>query len=62
MALNALNQNYLNSKFSSFMTTLFGQVANNVNMNNSYYAKKGEPMYMAEMDSDGDGVVSLDEF
>jgi len=26
------------------------------------YAKKGEPMYMAEMDSDEDGVVSLDEF
>ena len=26
------------------------------------YAKKGEPMYMEEMDSDGDGVVSLDEF
>lgn len=26
------------------------------------YAKKGEPMYMEEMDSDRDGVVSLDEF
>ena len=26
------------------------------------YAKKGEPMYMAEMDADEDGVVTLDEF
>lgn len=30
--------------------------------NTAYYAKKGEPMYMDEMDSDGDGVVSIDEF
>ena len=28
----------------------------------AYYAKKGEPMYMAEMDSDEDEVVTLDEF
>lgn len=28
----------------------------------AYYAKKGEPMYMEEMDSDGDGTVTLDEF
>jgi hypothetical protein len=28
----------------------------------AYYAKKGEPMYMAEMDSDEDGIVTLDEF
>ena len=27
-----------------------------------YYAKKGEPMYMQEMDADEDGVVSYDEF
>ena len=26
------------------------------------YARKGEPMYMAEMDTDEDGVVTLDEF
>lgn len=26
------------------------------------YAQKGEPMYMAEMDSDEDGTVTLDEF
>ena len=30
--------------------------------NSSDYAKKGEPIYMAEMDSDSDGVVSFDEF
>ena len=28
----------------------------------AYYAKKGEPMYMADMDSDEDGTVTLDEF
>ena len=28
----------------------------------AYYAKKGEPMYMDEMDSDKDGTVTLDEF
>ena len=26
------------------------------------YAKKGEPMYMAEMDADGDGTITLDEY
>lgn len=26
------------------------------------YAQKGEPMYMADMDSDEDGTVTLDEF
>ena len=36
---------------------------NNNDVNKTaYYAKKGEPMYMDEMDSDGDGVVSIDEF
>ena len=28
----------------------------------AYYAKKGEPMYMKEMDADEDGVVSFEEF
>lgn len=28
----------------------------------AYYSKKGEPMYMEDMDSDKDGVVTLDEF
>ena len=28
----------------------------------AYYAKKGEPMYMADMDSDQDGNVTIDEF
>ena len=40
---------------------------NRVNSNDALnqtatYAKKGEPMYMADMDSDEDGVVTLDEF
>ena len=29
---------------------------------NAYFAKKGEPMYMKEMDADEDGIVSFDEF
>lgn len=32
------------------------------NNNTTYYAKKGEPMYMKEMDADEDGIVSFDEF
>ena len=36
---------------------------NKANSNNSaYYAKKGEPMYLKEMDSDEDGIVSFEEF
>ena len=35
----------------------------NLQKNNSaYYAKKGEPMYLKEMDADEDGIVSFDEF
>ena len=61
MALDALNQNFASSKFNSFMTTLLGTKTDK-NANNSYYAKKGEPMYQEDMDSDGDGIVSYDEF
>ena len=32
------------------------------NNNSAYYAKKGEPMYIKEMDADEDGIVSFDEF
>ena len=35
---------------------------NNVKSQTAEYAKKGEPMYMADMDSDEDGTVTLDEF
>lgn len=28
----------------------------------AYYAKKGEPMYIKEMDADEDGIVSFEEF
>ena len=35
---------------------------NNAQNQTAEYARKGEPMYMEEMDADGDGVVSLDEF
>lgn len=31
-------------------------------LSDAYFAKKGEPMYMQEMDADEDGIVSFDEF
>lgn len=48
----------LNTNFSQ-------QVSLNSNLqknNSAYYAKKGEPMYLKEMDADEDGIVSFDEF
>ena len=33
-----------------------------INKNETYYAKKGEPMYLKDMDKDEDGIISLDEF
>ena len=64
MALNALNQNTQNLQFSlnSFMTSMLGSNFRNKSNSNNYYAKKGEPLYQKEMDSDEDGVVSFDEF
>ena len=34
---------------------------NNINQT-ANYAQKGEPMYMAEMDADEDGTITLDEY
>ena len=41
-----------------------GRTTNGYDINDktAYYAEKGEPMYMADMDADEDGVVTLDEF
>jgi hypothetical protein len=61
MALDALSQSLTNSNLNAFMTTLLGEKTRNA-AENSYYAKKGEPMYQEDMDSDSDGVVSYDEF
>ena len=36
--------------------------SNNVKNQTANYAQKGEPMYMAEMDSDEDGTITLDEY
>lgn len=51
-----LNSNFINQKSQGLNF--------NVKSNNSsvYYAKKGEPMYMKEMDADEDGIVSFEEF
>ena len=46
---------------SNFNTKING-LNSNSNKTSAYYAKKGEPMYMKEMDSDDDGIVSFDEF
>ena len=51
-----LRTNFLNKK----------PIGSNLAMKNNnksvYYAKKGEPMYMKEMDEDEDGIISIDEF
>jgi hypothetical protein len=52
-----LQTNFLNKKPAGLN---FGMKANN--NNSAYYAQKGEPMYMKEMDADEDGIVSFDEF
>lgn len=54
------NNNFgLQSAFVNKNGLNFGVKTNN---NSAYYAKKGEPMYMKEMDADEDGIVSFDEF
>jgi len=53
-----LQTNFLNKKPAGLN---FGMKTNN-NNNSGFYAKKGEPMYMKEMDADEDGIVSFDEF
>ena len=53
----SLPSSALNSKVSG----VGGNTISNENRD-SYYAKKGEPMYMEEMDADEDGIVSFDEF
>jgi hypothetical protein len=52
-----LRSDFLNKKPAGLK---FGMKTNN--NNSGFYAKKGEPMYMKEMDADEDGVVSFDEF
>jgi hypothetical protein len=44
------------------LTSGLGSNFGNKNNNSPYYAKKGEPMYQKNMDSDDDGVISFDEF
>ena len=36
--------------------------SNDITNRTADYAKKGEPMYMADMDADEDGTVTLDEY
>lgn len=52
-----LQTNFLNKKSAGL-----NFVMKTNNNNSGFYAKKGEPMYMKEMDADEDGVVSFEEF
>ena len=51
-----------NSNFNTMKTNNLNFNNHKTNNNAAYYAKKGEPMYMKEMDADEDGVVSFEEF
>ena len=51
-----LETNFLNQKNNLSFNTKTNS------SNSAYYAKKGEPMYMKEMDGDEDGIVSFEEF
>ncbi len=51
-----LQTNFINKKSAS------SNLVMKTNYNSVYYAKKGEPMYIKEMDEDEDGIVSIDEF
>lgn len=51
-----------NSNFNTMKTNNLNFNNHKTNNNSAYYAKKGEPMYMKEMDADEDGVVSFEEF
>ena len=62
MELNVLNQNRSSMNLYSLFTSNLGSNFSGNSSNNSYYAKKGEPGYCADMDSDGDGVVSYEDF
>lgn len=64
MDLSQVSNTSGSSNAFSLQSSLLNQTTSKkTNSNNSaYYAKKGEPMYMKEMDADEDGVVSFDEF
>ena len=51
--------NIQNNQNSSGINSDFGI---NFKKNEPYYAKKGEPIYQKDMDSDEDGIVTFDEF
>jgi len=55
---NLNNLSNLDNRKASSLTSKINHFAKN----KAYYAKKGEPIYQKDMDSDEDGVVSFDEF
>jgi len=67
MSLSQIEVSF-NNTFSLYSSALDSETsAHNNNTATSsntsaYFAKKGEPMYMKEMDTDEDGIVSFDEF
>ncbi len=61
MELSAISNNSLDIE-SLINGTNRTNNGNNIKTQTAEYAKKGEPMYMADMDSDEDGTVTLDEY
>ena len=65
MDVSAISNNSLDIQSILLNNANIQNRTNNVNDTKNQtaeYAKKGEPMYMPEMDSDEDGVVTLDEY
>ena len=61
---NNISNNMSIGMQSNFLKTQNAGIKMNTqnNNNSAYYAKKGEPMYIKEMDADEDGIISFDEF
>ena len=64
MEVGAISNNSLDIQALLSGPTTTAKISNGYDVNNktAEYARKGEPMYMADMDKDGDGIVTLDEF
>ena len=60
--INTINQNNTNNfNFSAYIKSTFGSDLSS-NKSDIYYAKKGEPTYQVDMDTDEDGIITFDEF
>lgn len=60
MEVNCNNNLMINSQVMK--TSFSPTVTANTNAKGAVYAEKGQPMYQKDMDKDGDGVITLEEF